>query len=93
MQEAPPCLPELCDRADALGAEHCCLEQLLCPWQCKCSADGRGAMLQERDIFYSGLDRAAALCHQDGITHMTSMDTADRILLTASHDGVVKAWK
>ena len=48
---------------------------------------------QERDILHSGLDRAAALCHQDGITHMTSVDSADRILLTASHDGVVKAWK
>lgn len=48
---------------------------------------------QERDIFHSPLDRAAALCHQDGITHMTSVDSSDHILLTASYDGVVKAWK
>ena len=50
-------------------------------------------VIQERRNIHSGLDRAAALCHQDGITHMTSVDFADRILLTSSYDGVVKAWK
>jgi hypothetical protein len=49
--------------------------------------------VQGRENQHSGLDRAAALCHQDGIVHMVSVDLADRILLTASHDGVVKAWK
>ncbi len=49
--------------------------------------------MQGPEAQHSGLDRAAALCHQDGITAMTSVDLADRILLTCSHDGVVKAWK
>ena len=49
--------------------------------------------VQGPETQHSGLDRAAALCHQDGILHMTSVDLADCILLTAGHDGVVKAWK
>ncbi|KAK9817197.1 hypothetical protein WJX72_010933 [[Myrmecia] bisecta] len=44
-------------------------------------------------LLHSPLDRAAALCHQDGITHMTSLEMSDRILLSCSQDGVVKAWK
>ncbi len=51
------------------------------------------AQIPETEKQHSGLDRAAAICHQDGILHMTSLDCTDRILLTASHDGVVKAWK
>ena len=61
--------------------------------ECPAVARAENGLSQERDILHSGLDRAAALCHQDGITHMTSVDSADRILLTASHDGLVKAWK
>ncbi|KAK9909837.1 hypothetical protein WJX75_008190 [Coccomyxa subellipsoidea] len=50
-------------------------------------------LIPETEKQHSALDRAAAICHQDGILHMTSLDCTDRILLTASHDGVVKAWK
>ena len=49
--------------------------------------------VQGPETQHSGLDRAAALCHQDGILHMTCVDLADCILLTCGHDGVVKAWK
>lgn len=51
------------------------------------------AQIPESEKQHTWLDRAAAICHQDGILHMTSLDVTDRILLTASHDGVVKAWK
>ena len=85
----------LCGMCQLSIASSVCMRYLCA---CPCLEHVRGqtvlhACWQGAERQHSGLDRAAALCHQDGISHMTSMDLADRILLTASHDGVVKAWK
>jgi len=39
------------------------------------------------------LDRQAALCHHDSVVSLAVLDTDERLLISGSLDGVVKAWK
>ena len=39
------------------------------------------------------LDRQAALCHRDSVVALAALDLGERLLLSGSLDGVVKAWK
>lgn len=57
------------------------------------SAETPDQQQQQRSMPAGGGGGAVGICHQDAVTQLAYVDTADRLLLSCSRDGVIKAWR
>lgn len=61
-------------------------------WE-ECAGEYTLPWRQGHEGVQGGLDRQAALCHRDSVVALAALDLGERLLLSGSLDGVVKAWK
>ena len=51
------------------------------------------AMSEREGALVLPVNRHALVCHNLPITQLVSLEAGERVLLSASQDGIVKAWK
>jgi hypothetical protein len=57
------------------------------------AASASGADREQHLARMSWSERASALCHQLPVTDLVRVEASEALLLSASADGVIKAWR